>query len=98
MTEVTDTPSRKADHIRVTLEEDVRSGLPSGFERLHFVHQALPELNLSEVDTNCAFLGKLLAAPVLISSMTGGTDQASRINLALAEAAQAGRIAVGLGA
>jgi len=97
MTEVTDTPSRKADHIRVNLEEDVRSGLPSGFERLHFVHHALPELNLLDVDTGCAFLGKRLAAPLLISSMTGGTDQASRINLALAEAAQAGRIAMGLG-
>lgn len=97
MTEVTDTPSRKADHIRVNLEEDVRSGLPSGFERLHFVHRALPDLNLQDVDAGSAFLGKRLAAPLLISSMTGGTEQASRINLALAEAAQAARIAMGLG-
>jgi isopentenyl-diphosphate Delta-isomerase len=97
MTGVTDTPSRKADHIRVNLEEDVRSGLPSGFERLHFVHHALPELNLQDVDPGSAFLGKRLAAPLLISSMTGGTEQASRINLALAEAAQAARIAMGLG-
>ncbi len=97
MTEVTGTPSRKADHIRVNLEEDVRSGLPSGFERLHFHHLALPELNLSDVDAGCAFLGKRLAAPILISSMTGGTEQASRINLALAEAAQSAQIAMGLG-
>ena len=97
MTEVTDTPSRKADHIRVNLEEDVRSGLPSGFERLHFHHHALPELDLNDVDAGGTFLGKRLAAPLLISSMTGGTDQASRINMALAEAAQAGRIAMGLG-
>jgi isopentenyl-diphosphate delta-isomerase len=97
MNEVTDTPSRKADHIRVNLDEDVRSGLPSGFERLHFHHHALPELDLSDVDAGSALLGKRLAAPLLISSMTGGTEQAGRINLALAEAAQAGRIAMGLG-
>jgi len=97
MSEVADTPSRKADHIRVNLEEDVRSGLSTGLQRLHFTHRALPDLNLDDVDTGCTFLGKPLAAPLLISSMTGGTDQATRINLSLAEAAQSARIAIGLG-
>jgi isopentenyl-diphosphate delta-isomerase len=97
MSQVADTPSRKADHIRVNLEQDVRSGLPTGLERLHFTHHALPDLDLDSVDAECAFLGKRLAAPLLISSMTGGTEQATRINLILAEAAQAARIAIGLG-
>jgi len=97
MPEVTDTPSRKADHIRVNLEEDVRSGLPGGLQQLHFVHQALPELDLHDVSPATAFLGKPLAAPLLISSMTGGTEQAGRINLALAEAAEACGVAMGLG-
>jgi isopentenyl-diphosphate delta-isomerase len=97
MSEVADTPSRKADHIRVNLEQDVRSGLPTGLERLHFAHRALPDLNLDDVDAACAFLGKPLAAPLLISSMTGGTEQATRINMMLAEAAQSARIAIGLG-
>lgn len=97
MPEVTDTPSRKADHIRINLEQDVRSGLAGGFPKIHFVHQALPELNLRDVATGTAFLGKPLSAPLLISSMTGGTEQAGRINQALAEAAESCGVAMGLG-
>jgi isopentenyl-diphosphate delta-isomerase len=97
MTEVTGTAARKADHIRINLEEDVRSGLTTGLERYSFVHQALPELDLSAVDASVTWFGKRLAAPLLISSMTGGTPEAQRINLALAAAAQAAGIAMGLG-
>jgi isopentenyl-diphosphate Delta-isomerase len=97
MSEVADTSSRKADHLRVNLERDVRGSLSTGLERLHFTHRALPDLDLDQVTTECTFLGRRLAAPLLISSMTGGTEQATRFNLALAEAAQAGRIALGLG-
>ncbi len=91
------TAERKADHIRVNLEEDVDSGLIAGFEHLHFEHNALPELDLNEIDLSQEFLGKTLAAPLLISSMTGGTAQASEINRNLAKAAQAAGIAMGLG-
>lgn len=97
MRKVTQTSSRKADHIRINLEEDVRSGLTTGLERLRFIHQALPDLNLEEIDTSIAIFGKTLQAPLLISSMTGGTAQAQRINLTLAEAAQETGIAMGLG-
>ena len=97
MTEVTGTAARKADHIRINLEEDVRSGLTTGLERYRFVHQALPELNLAAVDTSVAWFGKTLQAPLLISSMTGGTEAAAAINRNLAAAAQAAGIAMGLG-
>ncbi len=89
--------TRKADHIRINLEEDVRSGLTTGLERYHFTHQALPELDLTRVDTRTQFLGKPLAAPLLISSMTGGTEQARALNRTLAEAAQTAGIAMALG-
>lgn len=89
---------RKADHIRINLEEDVNfRQLTTGLEQYHFLHQALPELDLAEVDTSVTFLGKRLWAPLLISSMTGGTDQARQINYTLAEAAEARGIAMGLG-
>ena len=91
------TAERKADHIRVNLEEDVDSGLIAGFEHLHFKHNALPELDLDEIDLAQSFLSKTLAAPLLISSMTGGTDQAREINRNLASAAQKAGIAMGLG-
>ncbi len=97
MTEVTGTASRKADHIRINLEEDVRSGLTTGLERLRFTHQALPERNLADVDSSVTWFGKRLSAPLLISSMTGGTDEAHRLNQTLAQAAQAAGIAMGLG-
>jgi isopentenyl-diphosphate Delta-isomerase len=97
MTQVTGTAARKADHIRINLEEDVRSGLNTGLERYRFVHQALPELNLTDLDTSVTWFGKKLQAPLLISSMTGGTEAAAAINHTLAGAAQAAGIAMGLG-
>lgn len=91
------TAARKADHIRVNLEEDVASGLTTGLESLRFEHNPLPELDLAEVTSELGFLGRQLGAPLLISSMTGGTDRAAAINRNLASAAQERRIAMGLG-
>jgi len=97
MPEVAPTASRKADHIRINLTQDVQSGLTTGLECYRFVHQALPERNLDEVDLSTVFLGHELRAPLLVSSMTGGTDQAHAINRVLAEAAERTGIAMGLG-
>ena len=89
---------RKADHIRINLEEDVSfPNLTTGFELFRFVHQALPELDLDAIDMGITVFGKQLQAPLLISSMTGGTEEGTLINLRLAEAAQATGIAMGLG-
>ncbi len=89
---------RKSDHIRINLEENVNfRQLTTGLENYHFLHQMLPEINLAEVDTSVSFLGKKLKAPLLISSMTGGTEQARQINHTLAEAAEMSGIAMGLG-
>ena len=97
MTKVTQISTRKSDHIRINLEEDVRSGLTTGLERYHFIHQALPELNLEDVNLSLDIFGKKLNAPILISSMTGGTADAAAINCTLASAAQEMRIGMGLG-
>ncbi|HID84535.1 MAG TPA: type 2 isopentenyl-diphosphate Delta-isomerase [Anaerolineales bacterium] len=97
MSEVTPIGNRKADHIRINLEEDVRSRLTTGLERYRFIHQALPELDLEEVDTGVTVFGKRLRAPLLISSMTGGTTEAGVINRRLALAAQETGIAMAVG-
>lgn len=101
MTEVTPQPSiedRKVDHIRINLEKDVQfPRLTTGLEGYRFLHQALPELNLSDVDTRVHLFGKTLNSPLLVSSMTGGTPLAQRLNLRLAEAAQTAGIALGVG-
>jgi isopentenyl-diphosphate delta-isomerase len=92
------TARRKADHIRINLRADVDSkGITAGFEEYRFLHQALPELDLGQVDTTVELFGRRLGSPLLISSMTGGTEQAGRINSTLAEVAQANRLAMGLG-
>ncbi len=92
------TQTRKADHLRICLEEDVQfRRLTNGLEKYRFTHACLPELNLDQVDLTTTFLGKKLAAPLLISSMTGGTEQAKTINYRLAETAQKYHLAMGVG-
>jgi isopentenyl-diphosphate delta-isomerase len=97
MKKVTPIEARKSEHIKINLEQDVHSGLTSGLEDYHFIHEALPELDLEAVDTSLTLFGKKLAAPILISSMTGGTEQAREINQCLAEAAQECGLAMGVG-
>jgi isopentenyl-diphosphate Delta-isomerase len=97
MPKVAPIDQRKADHIKINLEKDVRSALTTGLENYHFVHEALPELDLDRLDTSLELFDKRLAAPILISSMTGGTADAEVINLRLAEAAQEVKIAMGVG-
>ncbi len=93
----TEIKDRKVDHIKINLEKDVRSALTTGLENYHFIHEALPELDLERVDTSLSLFGKKLAAPILISSMTGGSDEAETINFRLAEAAQTMGVAMGVG-
>lgn len=92
------TERRKREHIETVLNEDVAAkGVTSGFERFFFEHRALPELDLDAVDISLELFGRRLGAPLLISSMTGGTARARDINLRLAAAAQTHRVAMGLG-
>jgi isopentenyl-diphosphate delta-isomerase len=95
---MTNTQTRKADHLRICLEEDVQFRmLTNGLDEYRFDHCCLPELDLSEVDISTQFFGKKLNTPLLISSMTGGTEQAKTINCRLAAAAQKHGLAMGVG-
>ncbi len=97
MSKVAPITERKDDHIKINLERDVRSTLTTGLEKVHFIHEALPELDLDEVNTSLSLFGKKLQAPILVSSMTGGTKDAGSINMRLAEAAQQCGLAMGVG-
>lgn len=93
-----ETQNRKADHLRVCLEDDVQCReITSGLENYRFTHVCLPELDRAEISLQTKFLGKPLQAPILISSMTGGTDQARQINYRLAAIAQEYGLAMGVG-
>ncbi len=97
MAKVTPLSQRKTEHIRINLEEDVQSGLTTGLERYRFYHQALPEVNLDDISLEQTLFNRQIRSPLLISSMTGGTDYAAKINHTLAEAAQVAGVAIGLG-
>ena len=92
------TSTRKAEHLRINLEEDVSAkGVGTGFDAYRFMHCALPEIDLADVSTATEVLGWRLASPLFISCMTGGTDAAHRVNMVLAETAADLGIAIGLG-
>jgi isopentenyl-diphosphate Delta-isomerase len=97
MKKVTQIGDRKSDHVRINLEEDVRSGLTTGLEHYRFIHEALPELNLSDVDLSQTLFTRQVKSPILISSMTGGTESTGKINRVLAEATQITGVAMGVG-
>jgi isopentenyl-diphosphate delta-isomerase len=88
---------RKDDHIRINRDEDVSSRLENGLDKYQLLHNALPEINLANVDTSLTFLGKPVAVPLLISSMIGGTQMGNTINTRLALAAQKFGIPMGIG-
>ncbi len=93
-----ETQNRKADHLRICLEEDIEFRQnTNGLEKYHFQHCCLPELALEEIDLSTSFLGKALGAPLLVSSMTGGTELAKLVNWRLAEVAEAYQLAMGVG-
>ena len=87
---------RKADHIRLALDQRMQVAA-SHFDAYYFEHRALPEIDMAEVDLGTRFLDRELASPLLISCMTGGTEEAARINRNLAVGSEAARIAIGVG-
>ena len=93
---MTDPRDRKAEHIELALDPRIQLR-PSAFDGLRLEHQALPELSLAEIDCSTEFLGYPLAAPLLISCMTGGTAEAAAINRNLALAAERAGVAIGVG-
>jgi isopentenyl-diphosphate delta-isomerase len=95
---MTRTSSRKQQHVNISLTKDVAFRTKSsGFDRWDFLHNALPEMNLSEVDPSTVFLGKKIALPFIISGMTGGYAKAEQINRQLAEVCVQKNIALGVG-
>lgn len=88
---------RKIEHVSIALEQDVSAQQQANWNDIHFVHQALPEVNLDEIDTTVNFLGHRLRYPLFISSLTGGHPDVTHINRNLARAAQEFGLALGVG-
>src|SRR5215210_2024258 len=88
---------RKAEHLRIAAEGGVEHTAGTGLDRVRLRHRALPERDLATVSLETSLLGARLAAPLVVSAMTGGTAEAGEINGRLAHAAAAAGIALALG-
>ena len=97
MSVLTAIEKRKQRHIRLSLEENVQADVGTGFEDVRLIHRALPEIDLEDVSTSVDLFGKGLSAPLIISAITGGTENAKRINSTLATVAEELGIGIGVG-
>ncbi len=89
---------RKESHLSLCIDGEVEpEGNDALFGEACLLHDALPELKADALDLSTQLWGKRLAAPLYICAMTGGTERARRVNLALAEVAQSEGVALGLG-
>lgn len=91
------TESRKKDHVELVVDKGAQYSKGTGFERFELMHNALPEMSLSDVDLSTEFLGRKAKHPILITGMTGGYEDALAINRALAQVAQEHGLAFGVG-
>ena len=89
---------RKSQHLSICQEQDVEaSDRFTGFSKISFIPEALPELNWEEISLEQTFLGKTFNAPILITGMTGGITKGQELNYRLAKAAAAWGIPMGIG-
>ncbi|NOX66120.1 MAG: type 2 isopentenyl-diphosphate Delta-isomerase [Chlorobi bacterium] len=88
---------RKAEHIDLCLNEDVVYHKSNGLEQFDFIHDALTEVLIDEINFETRFVGKIISYPFMISSITGGTEKAKSLNENLAIAANEFNIPIGVG-
>ncbi len=88
---------RKIEHVSVALGQDISVAQRANWNDIQFVHQALPEVDLDEIDTSVNFLGHTLRYPIFMSSLTGGHPDVTSINRNLARAAEQYGLALGVG-
>lgn len=88
---------RKKDHVELTVNEDVFYRKTAGFEHYDFVHNALPEVNPSDVDLSAELFGRTFSFPLFISSMTGGYTEAGAVNSVIASVCEKLNLPFGVG-
>jgi len=92
------TSKRKAEHIKICLEQKAQArNITTGFEDVHLIHRALPEVDKAKIDLCTTFLGHKLEAPIIVGAMTGGTEEATKINAAIAQAVEKLGLGMGVG-
>src|SRR5688500_12311180 len=87
---------RKQAHIDLCLRSESQVGKEL-FTQYCLPYRALPELNLTDISLKTKLFNKQLTQPLIISSMTGGSQHAHTINKNLAIAAEETGVAMGVG-
>jgi isopentenyl-diphosphate delta-isomerase len=88
--------NRKEEHIRIAENEKVDTD-HNYWDDIQVLHQAIPEIDFDSIDTKARFISHEIGYPMIISSMTGGTDLAKKINYNLATAAEKFGLPMGVG-
>ncbi|KAA0013362.1 MAG: type 2 isopentenyl-diphosphate Delta-isomerase [Thermoplasmata archaeon] len=88
--------NRKKEHLEIVLGEEVSHSY-NYWDDFILLHNALPEINMDEIDTSIEIFGKKLSSPLIIAGMTGGFKEAKVINEKLAEVAAKYSIGMGVG-
>lgn len=88
---------RKSEQLEIVLKQDVGFRKKHLLDDIELLHDALCTLKFDDLDTSVPFFGKTLAAPLMITSMTGGGEHAGEINAGLARVAAADGIAFAVG-
>lgn len=88
---------RKLDHVDLAMNDAAAAANDPGWSDVTLVPVSLPGVNVADVDLACEFLGAALRAPIFIAGMTGGHPEVEKLNAALAAAAQAHGVAMGVG-
>lgn len=88
---------RKRDHIHHALDAAHQATGLSGLDRVHLIHEALPDLDFQEVSLTSICLGKSALTPFYIAGITAGHASASQVNLRLALACAERGWAMGVG-
>jgi len=92
------TEKRKADHVQICLEKNVQARqITTGFEDVFFVHKALPEIERKKIDLSTTVFNHKFCAPIIVEAMTGGTEEATKINAAIAQAVEQMGLGMGVG-
>jgi isopentenyl-diphosphate delta-isomerase len=94
---VPDISDRKADHVRLASTSGAVALASAAFADVSLVHAALPEVDVARIDPSVDFLGRRLALPLVIASMTGGFARGGEVNAGLARAAERHGLAMGVG-
>jgi isopentenyl-diphosphate delta-isomerase len=89
--------NRKVEHVEICLYNQVENFTTNYFEYVKLIHQALPGFAFSDVDVSVEFLGKRMSAPIIITGMTGGTEELGKLNEIIAEVAEEIGIGMGVG-